>query len=170
MSIIFYIGIFLFIIGAWQAFMKGNSSQTIASISLTLGTIFIFIGDWNIGLFFVFTFVSWFLLMQIFRFSTYHKTFFKTLPILLGYGILIAFLLMRFGFENLFLWYLILSILFLLINLKKQREFKNFLEMLSDGDKDKEKELEISFNKTIKYHILSSLAFLASFVLAFYYL
>lgn len=77
---------------------------------------------------------------------------------------------MRFGFENLFLWYLILSILFLLINLKKQREFKNFLEMLSDGDKDKEKELEISFNKTIKYRILSSLAFLTSFVLAFYYL
>jgi phosphatidylserine synthase len=98
------------------------------------------------------------------------EPFFKTLPILLGYGVLVAFLLMRFGFENLFLWYLILSILFLLINLKKQREFKNFLEMLSDGDKDKEKELEISFNKTIKYRILSSLAFLTSFVLAFYYL
>lgn len=73
MDIIFYIGIFLFIIGAWQAFMRGTYSEVISGISLTLGMILVFVGNWRIGLFFIFLFVIWFLLMQLFRFSTESK-------------------------------------------------------------------------------------------------
>lgn len=73
MDIIFYIGIFLFIIGAWQAFMRGTYSEMISGISLILGMILVFVGNWRIGLFFIFVFVIWFLLMQLFRFSTESK-------------------------------------------------------------------------------------------------
>lgn len=169
MDIIFYIGIFLFIIGAWQAFMRGTHSEVISGIALILGTIFVFIGNWHAGLFFIFLFASWFLLMQIFRFSTYHKYFFKISPALIAYAILIAFLFLKFGFENLFWWYLILSGLFLLINHKKQYQAKNFLDLLSGDDKEKRTEAEISLNKTIKYHLLSSTVYILVFVFAFFY-
>ena len=92
-----YLGIILFLIGAWQAFMNGRLSPIISGVSLILGTIFVFIGDWQTGLFFVFMFATWFILMQIFRFSTYHKYFFKIAPLLIAYAILIAFLLSKFG-------------------------------------------------------------------------
>ncbi|MBU1092416.1 hypothetical protein KJ836_01980 [Patescibacteria group bacterium] len=169
MDIIFYIGIFLFVIGAWQAFMQGTHSEVISGILLTLGMVFVFIGNWHIGLFFIFLFASWFLLMQLFRFSTYHKYFFKIAPLLIGYAVLIAFLLIQFNFQDFFWWYLILSGLFLLINHKKQHQAKNFLDLLSGDDKEKRAEAETSFNKTIKYHLLSSVVFVASFILAFSY-
>ncbi len=169
MTILFYIGIFLFAVGAWQAFMRGTHSEVISGISLILGTIFVFIGNWHTGLFFIFLFVSWFLLMQIFRFSTYHKYFSKIILVLIGYSVLVAFLLLKFGFENYFWWYLILSGLFLFINHKKQHQAKNFLDLLSGEDKEKRAETESSFNKTIKYHLLSVAVFLVSFVIAFSY-
>src|SRR3990167_838731 len=106
MDIIFYIGIFLFIIGAWQAFMRGTHSEVISGISLILGTILVFVGNWHIGLFFIFLFASWFLLMQLFRFSTYHKYFFKVVPLLIAYAVLVASLFRYFNFQNLFWWYL----------------------------------------------------------------
>ncbi len=165
----FYLGIIFFLIGAWQAFMNGRLSPMISGISLILGTVFVFIGNWHAGLFFIFLFASWFLLMQIFRFSTYHKHFFKVAPFLIGYAVMIAFLFIQFNFQNFFWWYLILSGLFLLVNHKKQHQAKNFLDLLSGDDKEKRTETEISFNKTIKYHLLSSVVFVVSFVLAFSY-
>ncbi|MDZ4722365.1 MAG: hypothetical protein SGI97_00415 [candidate division Zixibacteria bacterium] len=169
MNILFYIGIFLFAVGAWQAFMRGTHSEVISGISLILGTVFVFIGNWHAGLFFIFLFASRFLLMQIFRFSTYHEYFYKISLVLIGYAILVAFLLLKFGFENYFWWYLILSGLFLLINHKKQHQAKNFLDLLSGDDKEKRAEAESSFNKTIKYHLLSAVVFIISFAIAFSY-
>jgi hypothetical protein len=182
MDIIFYIGIFLFIIGAWQAFMRGTHSEVISGISLILGTILVFVGNWHIGLFFIFLFASWFLLMQIFRFSTYHKYFFKIAPLLIGYAVLVAFLLQYFNFQNLFWWYLVLSCFFLFINHRKQLKSKDAVDMFAHLDKSVvdsipegetkqhvEKELSLSFGRTIKFHLLSAIVFIASFVLAFSY-
>lgn len=182
MDIIFYIGIFLFAIGAWQAFMRGTHSEVISGLSLILGTILVFVGNWRLGFFFVFLFASWFLLMQLFRFSTYHKYFFKVSPLLIGYAILVAFLLQYFNFQNLFWWYLVLSALFLFINHRKQLKYKEAVDMFAHFDKsivdsmpdDKdrqyvEKELSLSFSRTIKYHILSSIVYILIFALAFFY-
>ena len=182
MDIIFYIGIFLFVIGAWQAFMRGTHSEVISGLSLTLGTILVFVGNWRLGLFSIFLFASWFLLMQLFRFSTYHKYFFKISPLLIGYAVLVAFLLRYFNFQNLFWWYLVLSSLFLFINHRKQLKSKDAVDMLAGLDKSVtdtipdgeakqhvEKELSLSFSRTIKYHLLSAIVFIISFVLAFSY-
>ena len=165
----FYLGIIFFLIGAWQAFMKGRLSPVISGASLILGTIFIFIGNWQAGFFFVYLFTSWFFLMQIYRFSTYHKHFFKVAPLLIGYAVLVAFLLIQFNFQNFFWWYLVLSGIFLMINHKKQHQTKNLLDLLAGDDREKRAEAETSFNKTIKYHLLSSVVFLVSFILAFSY-
>lgn len=177
----FYLGIIFFLIGAWQAFMNGRLSSVISSISLILGTIFVFIGDWHAGLFFIFTFATWFLLMQIFRFSTYHKHFFKIAPLLVGYAVLIAFLLRQFNFQDFFWWYLGFSSLYLFINHQKQRGSKDAADMFAkltnpadsmpegEAKQHVEKELSLSFGRTIKYHLLSSVVFILTFFLAFSY-
>ena len=162
--------------------MNGRLSPVISGISLILGTIFVFIGNWNAGLFFVFMFATWFLLMQIFRFSTYHKYFFKIAPLLIGYAILVAFLLRQFNFQDFFWWYLGFSSLYLFINHQKQRGSKgavdmfakldnNLVDSIPEGEAKQhvEKELSLSFSRTIKYHLLSSVVFISIFFLAFSY-
>lgn len=165
-----YLGLLFFLIGAWQAFMKGQMSPVISSVSLILGTILVFVGNWHAGLFFIFLFATWFLLMQIFRFSTYHKYFSKIAPFLIGYAILVVFLLHQFNFENFFWWYLFLSAVFLFINHNKQYQAKNLLDLLSDNEKEKREGIETSFNRTVKYHLLSSIVFIVSFTFAYFYL
>ncbi len=182
MGIIFNIGVLLFVIAAWQAFMRGTQSEAICGFLLTLGTILVFVGDWRLGLFFTFIFASWFLLIQLFRFSTYHKYFVKILPLLIGYAVLVAVLLQYFNFQNLFWWYVVLSSFFLFINHRKQLKSKDAVDMLAGLDKSVtdsmpdgeakqhiEKELSLSFSRTIKYHLLSAIVFIVSFVLAFSY-
>ncbi len=178
----FYLGIIFFLIGAWQAFMNGRLSSIISGVSLILGTIFVFIGNWHAGLFFVFMFATWFLLMQIFRFSTYHKYFFKIAPLLIGYAVLVAFLLRQFNFQNFFWWYLGFSSLYLFINHQKQRGSKDAVDIFAKLDKNivdsipedeakqhVEKDLSLSFNRTIKYHLLSSIVYILVFAFAFFY-
>lgn len=177
----FYLGIIFFLIGAWQASMNGRISSVISGVSLTLGTILIFVSDWHAGLFFVFMFATWFLLMRIFWFSTYHKYFFKTAPFLIGYAVLIAFLLRQFNFENFFWWYLGFSSLYLFINHQKQRGAKDAVDMFAklenpvdsmpEGEAKQHvlKESSLSFSRTIKYHLLSSVVFILAFFLAFSY-
>lgn len=161
-----YLGIFFFLIGAWLAYMPGSMSQAISGISLVLGTIFVFMGDWKAGLFFILMFATWFLLMQIFRFSTYHKYFAKTVIILGLYAGLIGFLFNKLGFEKYFWWYLGLSSLFLIYNHIKQRQVKSLLNTVEGKERD---DLEFSFNNTIKYHLLSSVVFIVIVGLSFLY-
>ena len=43
--------------------------------------------------------------MKIFSFSTYHKYFYKTLPVLLIYSVLLGYLLDLFELHEFFLWF-----------------------------------------------------------------
>jgi len=131
-------------------------------------------------LFLVFMFVTWFLLMQVFRFSTYHTYFLKTAPLLIGYAVLVAFLLRQLNFGDFFWWYLGLSSLLLLINHQKQRRDKDAVDMVAKNMVDSmplegearqyaERELSLSASRTIRYHLLSSVVFILAFFLAFSY-
>ncbi|MDO8591054.1 MAG: hypothetical protein Q7R65_03710 [bacterium] len=177
----FYIGvgIFFFLIGVWQGNAKGSMSPVIGGVLPIFGIILIFIGDRNVGLFFVFMFVTWFLLMQIFRFSTYHKYFFKFAPLLVVYAVLTAFLLHQFDFQNFFWWYFGFSSLYLFFNHQKQRKSKDTVDVLAGLEKEfvdsipegqakqhVKNELSLSFSRTIKYHLLSSALFLLTFLFA----
>jgi len=169
MEILFYIGITLLAIGGWQAFMRGTHSEVISGISLILGTILVFVGDWHAGLFLVFMFATWFLLMQIYRFSTYHRYFPIAALFLIAYAILVSILLQKFGFENFIWWYLILTAGFLLVNHKKQHKAKLLLDSLPEEEKEHRGEIEKSFKNTIKYHLLSSLVFILAVAFTFFY-
>lgn len=175
--------------------MNGRLSPVISGLSLIIGTIFVFIGNWQAGLFFVFMFATWFLLMQIFRFSTYHGYFFKAVIFLIAYAVLIGFLLNKLGFQNYFFWYLILSFLFLGVNHRKQWQSKKMLSVLSEKNKEpdvvsmfkhkfdfnefiqmksfteesKPEEIKLSLDRTIKYHLLSSSVYILIFAFAFLY-
>lgn len=169
MEILFYIGIILLAIGGLQAFMRGAHSEVISGISLMLGTILVFVGSWHAGIFLIFMFVSWFLLMQIYRFSTYHRYFPIAVIFLVAYATLASFLLQKFGFENFIWWYLILTVAFLLANHKKQHKAKLLLNSLSEDEQDNRSKIEKSFKNTIKYHLLSSIVYILAITFAFFY-
>lgn len=169
MEILFYIGIILLAIGGWQAFMRGTHSEVISGISLILGTILVFVGDWHAGLFLIFMFATWFLLMQIYCFSTYHQYFPIAVILLIAYAVLVSFLLQKFGFESFIWWYLLLTAIFLIINHKKQHKAKQLLNSLPEDEQESHSEIEKSFKNTIKYHLLSSIVYVVVVAFAFFY-
>lgn len=166
-----YLGIIFLLIGVWQSNMRGTLSPMLTLIFGILGTLLIFIGNWHTGLFLVFLYVSWFLLMKIYNFSTYHLYFGKAVFLLIGYAVLIAFLFAQFNFHKYFWWYLGLIVLFLINNHRKihQYPYEDFVNVFAGDDKEMRAGLEKSMANTIKYHILSSVVFVVFFVLAFSY-
>ena len=115
--------------------------------------------------FIVFFIVSWLILMKIFSFTTYHKYFYKALPILLIYATLLGYLLDRFEFHKFFLWFLIINIV-LFIKIYK-RDFKQdlvegFVEDYNNllPEEQTKKIFQISKKNTLKYFIISSIIYL----------
>jgi hypothetical protein len=153
--------------------MRGSMSQTISGASLWLALILLVIGlvigkiETSVVLFAVFILVSIFILMQIYRFSTYHKYFPKMLPVLIGYGALVGYLLFVFNFSNYFIWFVILTVGFLITNFRKQQQAKAF-SSLAENEEQK-KLLNKSFKNTIKFHVLSSVVYVISAVGTFLY-
>jgi len=168
-----YIVLFLLLLGGWQAFMRGSKSKVISGVSLWLALILLIIGlvigkiEMSIVLFAIFMLVSIFILMQIYRFSTYHKYFPRILPILIGYGALAGYLLFVFNFSNYFIWFVILTLGFLIVNFRKQQQAKAF-SSLAENEEQK-KLLDKSFKNTIKFHLLSSLVYVVSAIGVFLY-
>jgi uncharacterized membrane protein len=115
--------------------------------------------------YFLFLMLTWYFLIQIFRFSTYHK-YFKTASIpLIGYGVLVGFLLFKFNLNSFFLWHVVLSTLLLYSNYSKQR--KAAVIANSFIDESMKKQIELSMEKALRYHILSSVIFIMSFAAGF---
>lgn len=119
-------------------------------------------------IFILFFLVSFFILMQIYRLSTFHGDFLKTLPILIGYGILVSYLFIYLNLSQNFLWYLIFAVVLLGLNYKKQKKFK-FLETLTENEEEK-KFLDKSLRNTLKFHLLSSIVYIFTFLISFIYL
>jgi uncharacterized membrane protein len=168
-----YIVLFLLLLGGWQAFMRGSKSEMISGASLWCALILLFIGlvigkiEMSIVLFAIFMLASFFILMQIYRFSTYHKYFSKMLPVLIGYGALVGYLLFTFNFSNYFVWFVILTVGFLITNFRKQKQVKAFTSLTED--EEQKKLLDKSFKNTIKFHMFSSLVYIISAIGAFLY-
>lgn len=117
--------------------------------------------------YFLFFAISWFLLMLIFRYSTYHKYFKVTLIPLIAYGVLVGYLLFKFNLNSFFLWHLGLSIVLFFYNYSKQKK----AVALTDTFEDElmKKSFELSIEKTLRYYILSSFIFLSAFSASFLY-
>ncbi len=168
-----YIVLFLLLLGGWQAFMRGSKSEVISGASLWLALILLVVGlvigkiEMSVVLFAIFILASIFILMQIYRFSTYHKYFPNMLPVLIVYGLLIGYLLFIFNFSNYFIWFVILTIGFLIVNFRKQQQAKAFSSL--EENEEQKKLLDTSVKNTIKFHLLSSLVYIVSVIGSFLY-
>ena len=115
--------------------------------------------------FIIFFIASWLVLMKIFSFSTYHKYFYKTLPVLLIYSVLLGYLLDLFELHEFFLWFLAINILLFVKNYKRYKK-QDLMEGVGEDYKnllpeEKIKEtLEKSTKNTLKYFVLSSIVYL----------
>lgn len=111
--------------------------------------------------------VSWFVLMFIFRFSTYHKFFKYSAPALILYGILVAFLLFQFELHQFYLWHIGINTIFLYNGYRKQKKLSSIINITED--RLERAELELSMERTFKYYILSSVIYLLTFTVSYLY-
>ena len=116
----------------------------------------------------IFFAISYFLLKQIFRFSTYHAYFFKSLPFLAGYSILVGYLLFRFNLHQFFLWHIVVNALLLALLWRKQAKQVNRIIEMVDGDAERAN-MKLSVASTRAYYFLSVLVYLICFSASFLY-
>lgn len=106
----------------------------------------------------------WFLLMQIFRFSTYHRYFKKSLIVIIGLGTLDGYLLVRLHWSSVFVWYMGF---FAVLLCNKYYNEKKKIVVAEAFDGALKEQMKLSMGKTLRYYVLSSLVFLISFSAAF---
>ena len=110
--------------------------------------------------FIVFIFVSHQILMQIFRFSTYHKYFFMMLPILILFGILVAWLLYYFEMHSFFLWLIFLEVIWLRYVWKKDDDNGRYNLLHYEENSEDYKIIKESMRKTDIFYFLSSIVYI----------
>lgn len=116
----------------------------------------------------IFFFVSWFGLMLIFSFSTYHKFWFWALPGVAAYSVLLGFLLDYFGLHGGFLWHLGISLFLLVKNFFKQKnQIKVIMELTEE--KSQMRAMSESGMNTLTFYLISSLIYLVSFSVSYLY-
>lgn len=160
----------LILVGRWQSAIQKNS---IATFSFVLALILTVVGlllktiDFSFIAFVIVFFISISLLMQIFKYSTNHKYFWFVLPLIIGLGSFVSYLLKAYGSQEYFIWYMVLTIASLFLGLNKNfAKTEDLLKVMYDGN-DLRKASE-SNSKTKKYWILSSILFILSVVVIYF--
>lgn len=119
--------------------------------------------------FVLFLLVVHFVLMQLYRFSTYHRYFARALPFLVGYAVLVGYLFYRLHLNNAFLWYLLGVVLLLWSNWRKNERSSAAFDRQFEGDEQVNAVLRLSAASTRAYFLLSSAIYLLVFVASFLY-
>ncbi len=124
----------------------------------------------DIVYFLLFAFVSWIILMQIFKFTTYHKHFKMWVIVLIGFAIMDGYLLFRFRLHEFFIYHVLLFLVFLFSSYRKQSHTgrTNKLAMVELTGMSEEAYL-LSIERTMKYYIISSVIYLLLFSISFLY-
>lgn len=124
----------------------------------------------QIILFLAFLVASHFFAMQIFRLTTYHAYFWKAIPLLIGYGILVGWLLYAFEFHQFFLWQVVLSSLWLFIVGRKQSKVASAMLQMAGDDGDAVRFAAESTSKTSRYYAYSSFVYVVAFSVTYLWL
>lgn len=117
----------------------------------------------------LFAVVNWTILMSIFKYSTYHLSFKLAVIPLFIFAFFSAFLLYKFNLHSFYLWHIGITGLCLMINYRKQKKGLEWLKNIVTDDELEEKEMLISGEKTLRYHILSSVIYILGFGISFLY-
>lgn len=120
--------------------------------------------------FLVFLVVSHFLLMQVFRLTTYHAYFWKALPLLVGYSILVGWLLFIWKLHQFFLWQVVLASVWLFIIARKQAKIADAMLQIANDDADSVRFMALSALKTKQYYAYSSFIYVVCFSVTYLWL
>lgn len=122
----------------------------------------------TIALYVGFLLASFVLVLQIFRFSTYHAYFFKSLPFLLSYSIIVGFLVYWFdSFHPFWLTQVWASgLLFWLVWRGQARRSEDHIQLAPESP-DQEALAHMSVQNTKAYYWLSVVTYLLGYVIAF---
>lgn len=120
--------------------------------------------------FLAFLLVSHFLLMQIFRFSTYHAFFWKVSPVLVIYGAAVAWSLFKLGMHPFFLWQLVLASAWLFVVGRKNTKSAQAILTLAGDDADYVRLMAESSTQTSRYYAYSSFIYVFSFAAMYLWL
>ncbi len=115
----------------------------------------------------LFLFASYLVVLQIFRLTTYHRYFFKTLPLLIAYSILIGYALSSItAFQGFWVTQIWASGLLFFFGYRRQTlRFRSFLEAIDDP-KDRTS-AQLSGASTTAYFTLSAMIYLVVYAVSF---
>ena len=119
-------------------------------------------------LYLVFLFVTYWVCLQIFRLTTYHKYFLKSLPLLIGYSILVGGLMASIQPFHQF-WLIQIwgsALLFVFAWRTQAKETQEFFEIIGE-DAEERSFVNLSVANTKAYFLLSVLLYLVVYVIAF---
>ena len=128
------------------------------------------VGEMQLLEFLAFLVVSHFVLMQIFRLTTYHGYFWKALPLLITYGSLVGWLLYTFRLHQLFLWLVGLASAWLFIISRKQEKLARAMLEMTGDDADAVRFTAESVRQTSRYYVYSSFVYVAVFAVMYLWL
>lgn len=115
----------------------------------------------------IFLAATYIVALQIFRFTTYHTSFFKSAPLLFGYSVLVGYLLFIFNLEGFFFWHLAANVVLFTVKWKGQaKQAKGMLKALG-ADPQQRHFAQMSFTNTRAHYILSVLVYLIGFAVSF---
>lgn len=120
--------------------------------------------------FIIFFAFSHFGAMQVFRLTTYHKHFWPSLPLLIGYAALVAWLLFTLEMHSFFLWQLFLAAVCLILVGKSQGKSMRRMLELAGGNADEVRFMASSAAKTNAYYTISSIVYLVVFAAVYLWL
>ena len=118
----------------------------------------------------VFLVVSHLGAMQIFKLTTYHAYFWKTLPLLVIYSAGVAWILYALEMHRFFLWQLILASVWLIYIGNNQAKMKESMLLMAGGDAEQIRAITVSTTKTSRYYMLSSFTYIVVFAATYLWL
>jgi hypothetical protein len=103
------------------------------------------------------------ILMQIFKITTYHIYFLKALPLLVGYSVLVGWLLYSLELHAFFLWQVVFASGWLFLLSRKQAKQNEVMLDLAGGDAEDVRFMASSVSKTRQYYTYSSFIYVICF-------
>ena len=106
--------------------------------------------------------------MQIFRLTTYHAYFFwKGLPLLVGFGVLVGWLLFYLKLHQFFLWQVVFASLWLFYIARKQGAAAKAMLIAAGSDAEAVRFVAVSASKTASYYTYSAIVYVISFSVSY---
>ncbi|MGI0135064.1 MAG: hypothetical protein ACREBW_08930 [Candidatus Micrarchaeaceae archaeon] len=121
----------------------------------------------NIVWFAVFLVVSHVIVMQVFILTTYHRYFLPALPLLVGYSLLIGWLLFRFHFDAFFLWWVALESLWLFAKSRANARDADNLLHLGGDNADEVRAIATSTSRGKRFYAYSSFIYVSVVTVAY---